>query len=218
MLFPILISAPNGSHQKKLCAWVRGSPWVIAEISSPCRLPPTWTLLFQTDPVLPATSRYSLFCHCLHLEILRQIHSLTSQTISVSACTLNNKAMGSFFQDFFFFNFTSLIPMPLGALTSERRCVRSVGHCHQFASRIIKPHPCYDTGSNILCTGLVSPCLKDSLLFTPVLSHFIPIMTGNTKVGHWGLWTICVPRSHERFPRTLSGNMSSAPRTAPYVT
>lgn len=100
-----------------------GSPWVIAEISSPCRLPPTWTLLFQPDPVPPAISRYSRFCHRLHLEILRQIHSLTSQTISVSACTLNNKAMGSFFQDFFF-NFTSLISMPLGALTSERSCVR----------------------------------------------------------------------------------------------
>lgn len=81
------------------------SPRVIVELPFLCCLPPICMLLFQPVPALPATSRYWLFCHRLHLEILRHIHSLTSGTISVSACTLNNKARGNFFQDFFFFNF-----------------------------------------------------------------------------------------------------------------
>lgn len=188
---------------------VRGSkvsPRVIAELSSLCCLPPICMLLFQPDPALPTTSRYWLFCHRLHLEILRHIHSLTSGTISVSACTLNNKARGNFFQDFFFFlTFTSLISMPLGALTSARWHIRLCRSLSLILELKYKASPMLWHRSLILCMGRDSPCPKDSLPFTPVVSHFISITTGNTKIGHWGLWRVCVPRSHERFSSTSSG-------------
>lgn len=144
VFFNILIPTPNGSYQEKLCLRVRGlSLSYCWDLLSRC-LPPTWTLLFQPDQVLPATSWYSLPHQSLHLEIWRQINPLTSQISSVSACVLNNKAIGSFFKAFFF-TFTSLISMV--NCTDQPQWGSSVSHCHWFSSWITKPHTCYDTFS-----------------------------------------------------------------------